>query len=104
MSAEEILMSASAHAGTTMGRELDPFVSSFWYWNKFSFYLLALGILTSVLLVFTLIFQESQTYIMLLGLASSGVEVSLLSNNARLCSEHRSFGLTLIANILWVSP
>ena len=74
--AEDVMRIQSAHLGSTMGQETDRFVESFWYWNKFSKYLLCL---LGIIVVFTLItalFQESAFYILWIGNASSGIEVS----------------------------
>ena len=59
-----------------MGEQADPFVQSFWYWNKFSTYLLCLFCIIAVVSLATTVFQGSAFYVGLLGTLSSGIEVS----------------------------
>ena len=74
-----MLKKSSVHLGSTMGKETDQFVQSFWYWNKFSNYILTLLCMVAVFGFLTAIFQESPIFIMLIGSASSGIEVSHVS-------------------------
>jgi len=62
-----------------MGKETDQFVQSFWYWNKFSNYILTLLCVVMIFSFITVIFQEEPLFIILIGSASSGIEVSRVS-------------------------
>ena len=72
----DVIKSQSVHLGSTMAETADPFVQSFWYWNKFSTYLLCLFCIAVVLSLVTSIFRESAFYVGALGMLSSGIEVS----------------------------
>lgn len=54
--AENILLATSAYSEPNNLREADMFVESFWYWKKFSSYVITVGILNAVLLVTTYLF------------------------------------------------
>ena len=71
----DVIRSQSVHVGSTMSASADPFVSSFWYWNTFSSYLICLLCIVCVASVLTTIFQTNDVYIGLLGSFSSGIEV-----------------------------
>ena len=73
----DVIKSQSVHLASTMGEKADPFVQSFWYWNKFSTYLLCLFCIAVVLSLVTTILQGNAFYVGLLGMLSSGLEVSL---------------------------
>ena len=74
--AEDVMRIQSAHLGSTMGEETDRFVESFWYWNKFSKYLLCLFGIIVVCTLMTALFKTSETYIFFISMASAGIEVS----------------------------
>ena len=74
--AEDVIRNQSVHLGSTMGAETDRFVESFWYWNKFSNYLICLLVFVCSVSILTTIFNDQAVYHMLLGSASSGIEVS----------------------------
>lgn len=74
--AEDILKNTSGHKGGNM-QAVDPFVESFWYWNKFSSYLLCIAAMNAALFLTTYIGQENKAYVAILGTMSSGVEALL---------------------------
>jgi len=61
-----------------MGKETDRFVQSFWYWNKFSNYLLCLFVIVCIVSLVTALFKDDHMFILIIGVLSSGIEVSSL--------------------------
>ena len=74
---EDLIRNQSVHVGSTMGQETDRFVESFWYWNKFSNYLICLLCIICSVSVLTTVLQNEPIYHMILGSASSGIEACL---------------------------
>ena len=50
------VLNINAFNGTSMQKEADVFVESFWYWNKFSSYLMSLFTIISILSILTYCF------------------------------------------------
>lgn len=61
----------------TSTKDADIFVESFWYWKKFTTYLIAFAIMIGVLTVLTFLFEKSEFFVALLGTASSMIEALL---------------------------
>jgi len=67
----------NAFNGTSIGKEGDRFVESFWYWKRFSSYIKALALMIFILFILTDLFGENMTFIALMGTASSFIEALL---------------------------
>ena len=72
----DMIKSQSVHVGSTLGEKADPFVESFWYWNKFSTYVLCLICIVATLSTTTALFNDNVLYAGVIGTLSSGIEVS----------------------------
>ena len=71
------VLNTNTFNGGSFQSEADVFVESFWYWTRYSSYMVSLLLIVGALSGLTYMYKDFQVYVELLGILSSSIEAML---------------------------